>query len=119
MKIAVIGTSRNAGSRITAELASQGRAVTAIARNPGRNARPMASANLIVGGAGSLEMAPGVRLGTTPGFPAQNRAEAEKGAAFLDLPRAKKELNWTFRSPSGLFTAGGRTESSVAAPTSF
>ncbi len=34
---------------------------------------------LVVGGAGSLEVAPGVRLVTTPGFPAQYKAEAEKG----------------------------------------
>ena len=36
MKIAVIGASGNAGSRITAELASRGHTVTAIARNPGK-----------------------------------------------------------------------------------
>ena len=36
MKIAVIGASGNAGSRITAELARRGHAVTAIARNPER-----------------------------------------------------------------------------------
>ena len=39
MKIAVIGASGNAGSRITAELASRGHAVTAIARNPERIAK--------------------------------------------------------------------------------
>ena len=64
---------------------------------------------LVVGGAGSLEVAPGVRLVTTPGFPVAYKAEAEKGAAFLDLLRAEKELNWTFLSPSALFTAGERT----------
>ncbi len=64
---------------------------------------------LVVGGAGSLEVAPGVRLVTTPSFPAQYKAEAEKGAAFLDLLRQEKELNWTFLSPSALFTAGERT----------
>ena len=36
MKIAVIGASGNAGSRITAELARRGHQVTAIARNPDR-----------------------------------------------------------------------------------
>src|SRR5260221_3885179 len=65
--------------------------------------------SLVVGGAGSLEVAPGVRLVTTPGFPVAYKAEAEKGAAFLDLLRAEKELNWTFLSPSALFTAGQRT----------
>lgn len=64
---------------------------------------------LVVGGAGSLEVAPGVRLVTTPGFPAQYKAEAEKGGAFLDLLRQEKELNWTFLSPSALFVAGERT----------
>jgi uncharacterized protein len=51
---------------------------------------------LVVGGAGSLEVAPGVKLVTTPGFPAQYKAEAEAGSAFLDLLRQEKELNWTF-----------------------
>jgi putative NADH-flavin reductase len=64
---------------------------------------------LVVGGAGSLEVAPGVRLVTTPGFPAAYKAEAEKGGAFLDLLRQEKELNWTFLSPSALFTDGERT----------
>jgi putative NADH-flavin reductase len=64
---------------------------------------------LVVGGAGSLEVAPGVRLVTTAGFPAQYKAEAEKGAAFLDLLTLEKGLNWTFLSPSALFTAGERT----------
>jgi len=44
MKIAVIGASGNAGSRITAELASRGHAVTAIARHPEKIAR---SANVV------------------------------------------------------------------------
>ena len=64
---------------------------------------------LVVGGAGSLEVAPGVQLVTTPNFPAQYKAEAEKGAAFLDRLRQEKELNWTFLSPSALFVAGMRT----------
>ena len=156
MKIAVIGASGNAGSRITAELARRGHSVTAIARHPekiasGANVTPtkgdvMDQAGLarllaghdaaissvhflasdpakligaakeskvgrylVVGGAGSLEVAPGVRLVTTPGFPVAYKAEAEKGAAFLDLLRAETELNWTFLSPSALFTAGERT----------
>jgi putative NADH-flavin reductase len=156
MKIAVIGASGNAGSRITAELARRGHAVTAIARNPdkvvvqanvtavkgdvldqvglarllaGHDAavssvhfldsdpvRLIAAASeskvgryLVVGGAGSLDVAPGVPLVTTPGFPVAYKAEAEKGGAFLDLLRAQKELNWTFLSPSALFTAGQRT----------
>ena len=64
---------------------------------------------IVVGGAGSLEVAPGVRLVTTPGFPVAYKAEAEKGAAFLDLLRVERELSWTFLSPSALFIAGERT----------
>jgi uncharacterized protein len=64
---------------------------------------------LVVGGAGSLEVAPGVRLVTTPSFPPQYRAEAERGAAFLDRLKQERELNWSFLSPSALFVAGERT----------
>jgi uncharacterized protein len=64
---------------------------------------------LVVGGAGSLEVAPGVRLVTTPAFPPQYKAEAEKGAAFLDRLRQEKDLNWTFLSPSALIDFGART----------
>ncbi|WP_024510424.1 NAD(P)-dependent oxidoreductase [Bradyrhizobium sp. ARR65] len=64
---------------------------------------------LVVGGAGSLEVAPGVRLVTTATFPAEYKAEAEKGAAFLDRLLQEKELNWTFLSPSALFIPGERT----------
>lgn len=64
---------------------------------------------LVVGGAGSLEVAPGVKLVTTPNFPAQYKAEAEAGSAFLDLLRQQKDLNWTFISPSALFVEGERT----------
>jgi len=156
MKIAVVGASGRAGSRITAELARRGHAVTAIARNPEKipglpnvtakkgdahdqaalaallkghdvaissihflasdPAKLIGAARdakvgryLVVGGAGSLEVAPGVRLVTTPTFPAQYKAEAEKGAAFLDILRRDDELNWTFLSPSALFLEGERT----------
>jgi putative NADH-flavin reductase len=64
---------------------------------------------LVVGGAGSLEVAPGVRLVTTPSFPAPYKAEAESGAAFLDRLKQERELNWSFLSPSALFVAGERT----------
>jgi putative NADH-flavin reductase len=64
---------------------------------------------LVVGGAGSLEVAPGVQLVTTPNFPAQYKAEAQKGAAFLDRLRQEMELNWTFLSPAALIDFGNRT----------
>ena len=156
MKIAVVGASGNAGSRIVAELARRGHAITAIARHPEKIApqagitptrgdvtdqgsltgllaghdaavssvhfldfdpvKLIAAAGdskvgryLVVGGVGSLEVAPGVRLVTRPGFPVAYKAEAEKGAALLDLLAGEKQLNWTFLSPQALFTAGERT----------
>jgi len=64
---------------------------------------------LVVGGAGSLEVAPGKRLVDTPEFPAIYKAEALKGADFLEKLRTISDLDWTFLSPSALFVAGERT----------
>ena len=64
---------------------------------------------LVVGGAGSLEVAPGVAVVDTPGFPAAYKAEALAGRAFLNTLRDEKDLNWTFLSPSALFEPGERT----------
>ena len=44
---------------------------------------------LVMGGAGSLEVAPGVRLIDTPAFPAMYKDEAAKGGAFLDILRGE------------------------------
>jgi putative NADH-flavin reductase len=64
---------------------------------------------LVVGGAGSLEVAPGVKLIDTPQFPAEYKPEASKGAEFLDRLRKVDDLDWTFLSPSALFIPGERT----------
>jgi putative NADH-flavin reductase len=64
---------------------------------------------LIVGGAGSLNAAPGVRLLETPGFPDAYKPEALAGAAYLDALRAEKEINWTMLSPSASFFLGRKT----------
>ena len=61
---------------------------------------------LVVGGAGSLEVAPGIALVSTPEFPAAYKDEATKGGEFLKLLRQEKELDWTFLSPSALFFDG-------------
>lgn len=156
MKIALIGASGNAGSRILKELSDRGHAVTAIARHPERIAAlPGVTAvagdlsdssaltetlrghdavvssvhflvtdakslidtvrasgvrrYLVVGGAGSLEVAPGQRLIDQPGFPPEYKAEAGAGADFLDLLRGADDLEWTFLSPSAMFVPGERT----------
>lgn len=64
---------------------------------------------LVVGGAGSLEVAPGQKLIDTPNFPAAYKPEASAGGVFLELLRGEKDLDWTFLSPSALIFAGERT----------
>ncbi|NTZ90840.1 NAD(P)-dependent oxidoreductase [Agrobacterium tumefaciens] len=155
-KIALVGASGNAGSRILKELSDRGHQVTAIARAPEKIASlPNVVAQkgdvfdqaalsellrghdavissvhftasdplklieavrasgvqryLVVGGAGSLEIAPGQRVVDLPDFPAAYKAEATKGAEFLDLLKQEKQLDWTFLSPSAEFVPGERT----------
>jgi len=65
---------------------------------------------LIVGGAGSLEVAPGHRLMDAKGFPEEYKAEAKEGADSLDV--YKKEgsgVDWTFLSPAAEIGPGPRT----------
>ncbi len=64
---------------------------------------------LVVGGAGSLEAAPGLKVIDTPDFPPVYKNEAAAGVAFLDLLRGETELEWTFLSPSAMFVPGERT----------
>ena len=64
---------------------------------------------LVVGGAGSLEIAPGKALVDTPEFPAAYKPEALAGRTVLEGLRAEKELDWTFLSPSALLEPGERT----------
>jgi uncharacterized protein len=156
MKIALIGATGNAGSRILVELSRRGHAVTAIARNPERapvlpgvtprkadvddvdglatalrghdavvssvhftasDPRKLIAAveksgvgrYLVVGGAGSLEVAPGVKLIDTPEFPEIYRKEAAAGGVFLDILRQETKLDWTYLSPPALFVPGERT----------
>jgi len=64
---------------------------------------------LVVGGAASLEVAPGQRLLDQPDFPEAYREEATHGAATLDVLRGLDDLEWTFLSPSAMFVPGERT----------
>jgi putative NADH-flavin reductase len=64
---------------------------------------------LVVGGAGSLEVAPGVALVDTPGFPAEYKSEALAGREFLNTLRGEHDLEWTFLTPSASFGPGQRT----------
>jgi len=64
---------------------------------------------LVVGGAGSLYVAPGVQLVDTPEFPDLYKAEASAGRDFLNALQRESQLDWAFLSPSALFTPGDRT----------
>ena len=64
---------------------------------------------MVVGGAGSLEVAPGVALKDTPEFPEAYKPEARAGSEFLEALRAEKTLDWVFLSPSAEFEPGERT----------
>lgn len=64
---------------------------------------------LVVGGAGSLLAAPGLKVIDAPNFPAEYKAEASAGAAYLDQLRQEKDLDWSFLSPSAEFVEGERS----------
>jgi putative NADH-flavin reductase len=155
MKVALIGASGNAGSRILKELVGRSHAVLALARHAskipelkgvtahsidaqdgaalaaaikGHDAvvsaikftaadtqelidsigRSGVSRYLVVGGAGSLEVAPGLLEMDSPKFPAHVKPEAAAGARFLQQLRASA-LDWSYISPSRFFQPGVRT----------
>lgn len=65
---------------------------------------------LWVGGAGSLEVAPGVTLLSLPQFPEAYKAEATAQGEALALFRASaSNLNWTFVSPAAEIYPGERS----------
>lgn len=64
---------------------------------------------LVVGGAGSLQVAPGLDLVDTPNFPAPYKEEALAAREILRLLRAGTALDWSLVSPSALLQPGERT----------
>ena len=66
---------------------------------------------MLVGGAGSLEVQPGVQLLDTPEFPAQWKATAEGARAALQILRDLPDLDWTVLSPPPHVHPGTRTGS--------
>jgi putative NADH-flavin reductase len=65
---------------------------------------------LVVGGAGTLEVAPGKVLVDTPDFPEAYKAEARADVKFLDTLRNEKDLDWTYLSPSTMAMAKSSME---------
>ena len=73
---------------------------------------------IVVGGAGSLEVSPGVQLVDTPGFPGMYKPYALAHREALTVLREAKDLDWTFFAPAaeigpgekkGNFRVGSRT----------
>lgn len=64
---------------------------------------------LVVGGAGSLEVAPGVTGIDSGHLPAEWMPIAVSHANALKLLQ-KSDINWTYFSPAGFFVPGERTE---------
>ncbi|NMM78982.1 3-beta hydroxysteroid dehydrogenase [Rhodococcus sp. SRB_17] len=64
---------------------------------------------LVVGGAGSLYVVPGVQLVDTPEFPAEWKEGARGARDALKLLQDDKTLDWTLLSPPILLQPGERT----------
>lgn len=64
---------------------------------------------LFVGGAGSLEVKPGVQALDLPGFPAEWKQGALATREALNLLRNEPTLDWSFLSPSADLSPGIRT----------
>ncbi|HLI91138.1 MAG TPA: NAD(P)-dependent oxidoreductase [Ktedonobacteraceae bacterium] len=63
---------------------------------------------IVVGGAGSLEVAPGLQLVDTPDFPPAWKPGALAMRDALDIYRSA-DLDWTYFSPAGFISPGERT----------
>ncbi|MDR3097440.1 MAG: NAD(P)H-binding protein [Paraburkholderia sp.] len=64
---------------------------------------------VVVGGAGSLEVAPGVQLVDTEGFPDAYKPIALAHRVALDYYRTVTDLDWTFFAPAAMIAPGERT----------
>lgn len=63
---------------------------------------------IVVGGAGSLEVAPGMTLESVKDFPPAFRPIAQAHEKALELLRASS-IDWTYLSPAAFFEPGQRT----------
>jgi hypothetical protein len=64
---------------------------------------------LAVGGAGSLEIAPGLQVIDQTGFPEEWKPGATGTREFLYLLKEQPDLEWTFLSPAQMLQPGERT----------
>lgn len=64
---------------------------------------------IVVGGAGSLEVSPGIQLVDTADFPAEWKGTAEGARQALQLLRNDSQVTWTVLAPSAHIEPGKRT----------
>jgi uncharacterized protein len=64
---------------------------------------------LVVGGAGSLEVSPGVQLVDTPDFPEAYKPSALAHREALKIYQQEKDIEWTYLSPAAEIAPGERT----------
>ncbi len=55
---------------------------------------------IVIGGAGSLYVAPGVQAVDTPAFPKEYHTGATAARDYLNILKQEKELDWVFVSPA-------------------
>src|SRR5258708_1721322 len=96
MRIAVIGATGNAGSRIVAELLTRGHQILGIARHPEKLPPPP-------------QLPPAHTRRTPPTPPTAYKPEASAGRDFLNTLKSERDLDWTYLSPSVFFSPGERT----------
>lgn len=102
--VSAISPRPNARGLAAPSLAGAARALIAGARDAGTKRL------VVVGGAGTLEVAPGKALMDQPGFPEAYKAEATEGRNSLAVYRAEATgLDWTFVSPAAEIGPGERT----------
>lgn len=58
---------------------------------------------LIIGGAGSLNVSPGLQLVDTPDFPAEVYPGANAARNLLNSLKDRRDINWSFLSPAAMF----------------
>ena len=64
---------------------------------------------IVIGGAGSLQASPQLRLLDTPEFPPKFRQEALAQGQALDFYRTISDIRWTYVSPAAQIAPGART----------
>lgn len=105
---------RGADAAIASLSARKEKDHAAVARNAGILLDALAKAGVKrfawVGGAGSLESAPGKRVIDDPNFPAAWKPEAEAQGQALALFRASKAgIDWVYISPAAMIEDGARS----------